>query len=132
MYNMLVKGYTTCLDIDHGPTFLNAGSSATTQTGELSIVNSIFDCSRPFSPATGDNWDTEAWFRAQAGNLVGASGLGANDYRNSTLVNANTVSDLSATDSFFDKVDYIGAVKNEANDWTLGWTFRPPFEAIGK
>ena len=133
MYNMLVKGYTTCVDIDHGPTFLNAGSSATNQTGELSIVNSIFDCTtRPFSPATGDNWDTEAWFRAQSGNLVGASGLGVNDYRNSALVNANTVSDLSATDSFFDKVDYIGAVKDEASDWTLGWTFRPPFEAIGK
>jgi len=133
MYNMLVKGYTTCVDIDHGPTFLNAGSSATNQTGELSIVNSIFDCTtRPFSPATGDNWDTEAWFRAQSGNLVGASGLGVNDYRNSALVNANTVSDLSATDSFFDKVNYIGAVKDEASDWTLGWTFRPPFEAIGK
>jgi hypothetical protein len=99
----------------------------------LSIVNSIFDCTtRPFSPATGDNWDTEAWFRAQSGNLVGASGLGVNDYRNSALVNANTVSDLSATDSFFDKVNYIGAVKDEASDWTLGWTFRPPFEAIGK
>jgi hypothetical protein len=64
--------------------------------------------------------------------LVGSSGLGANDYRNSTLINARPVSDLSATDSFFDKVDYIGAVKDQANDWTLGWTFRPPFEAVGQ
>lgn len=131
MHNMVVAGYTTCVDIDHGPTFVNAGSSATNQTGQLTIVNTLFDCSIPFTPATGDNWDTETWFKAQSGNQVGSSGM-LRDYINTATVNARPASDLSATDSFFDKVDYIGAVKNPANDWTLGWTFRPPFEAIGR
>ena len=26
--------------------------------------------------------------------------------------------------------DYLGAVKDAANDWTLGWTYREPFTAL--
>jgi hypothetical protein len=131
LFNVVVKGYgTSCVDIDHGPTFLISGTSATSLSGELSIVNSLFDCATPFTPATGDNWDTETWFKAQAGNLVGSSGI-TTDYRNTATVNARPAADLSS-DSFFDKTDYIGAVKDAANDWTLGWTFRPPFTVIGQ
>lgn len=128
MYNIVVKGYgTSCVDIDHGPTFLNGGSSATSLTGELTIANSLFDCTTPFTDALADNWSTQAWFTNQTGNLVGASSM--TNYINSTTVNQRPAADLSA-DSFFDHVDYIGAIKNSANDWTAGWTFREPFEKL--
>jgi hypothetical protein len=131
LFNIVVKGFgASCVDIDHAPTFLNAGTSATSLTGELTIVNSLFDCVKPFTPATGDNWDTETWFKNQAGNLVGSSDI-TTDYRNTATINARPAADLSS-DSFFDKTDYIGAVKDAANDWTLGWTFRPSFTAIGQ
>jgi hypothetical protein len=50
-------------------------------------------------------------------------------YINSPVVNARPAADLSA-DPFFDNVSHIGAVKDAENDWTLGWTFREPFDAL--
>jgi hypothetical protein len=32
--------------------------------------------------------------------------------------------DPALTDPFFDKVDYIGAIKDSTSDWTAGWTFK--------
>lgn len=132
LYNIVVRGYPSCVDIDHAPTFLNGGSSATNLTGQLTIVNSLFDCATPFTPAAADNWDTGTWFTGQSGNLVGSSGMASGDYRNSATINARPFTNPATVDSFFDQVDYIGAVKDASNDWTLGWTFRPPFEAIGQ
>lgn len=128
LHNMVVK--TTgagCIDIDHSPTFLNGGSSVTSLTGELTIVNSLFDCTKPFNLAVDDNWSTEGWFVRQSGNAVAASEM--TGYINSAAVNARPAADFSG-DDFFDVVNYIGAVKDTANDWTLGWTFRQPFTTL--
>lgn len=127
LYNFVVKSGAGCLDIDHGPTFLNGGTSPTNLTGELTIVNSLFDCTTPFSEASGDNWSTESWFVNQAGNLVGASNM--TGYINSSTVNGRPAANL-AGDDFFDDVDYIGAVENTAGDWTQGWTFREGINAL--
>src|SRR5690606_20739567 len=110
-----------CIDIDHSATFLNAGSSATSLSGELTMTNSIVDCAVNFAEAPDDNWSVESWFVNQPGNRVGGAGM--THYRNSAAVNAIPAADLSA-DPFFDQVDYIGAVKDAASDWTLGWTYR--------
>jgi hypothetical protein len=127
IFNTVVKGSgASCVDIDHGPTFTNAGSSATSLTGQLTIVNSMLDCPKLFSDAIEDLWSTEAWFRGQAGNTTGSTEM--TSYINSPVVNARPAADLSG-DPFFDNVSHIGAVKDEATDWTLGWTFRPPFNA---
>jgi hypothetical protein len=125
IYNAVVKGYgSACVDIDHGPTFLNGGSSATSLTGQLTIVNSLFDCTRIANDAAADNWSTVAWFQGQAGNISSASGM--TSYINTDAVNASTAATLP-NDGFFDQVSHIGAVKDADSDWTLGWTFREPF-----
>lgn len=128
LYNFVVK--TTgagCIDIDHGPTFLNGGSTATNLTGELTFVNSLFDCTTPFNDVVDDLWSTETWFTNQSGNLVGASGN--TGYMNSGTVNARPATSFSG-DDFFDEVDYIGAVKDAENDWTQGWSFAEPFTTL--
>lgn len=127
LYNMVVRGMPTCVDIDHGPTFLNAGSSATSLTGQMTIVNSLFDCTRIASDAAADNWSTVAWFNGQTDNVSTASGMSG--YINSTTVNGRSAATLP-NDGFFDQVSHIGAIKDAANDWTLGWTFRQPFENL--
>ncbi|MEY4643027.1 MAG: hypothetical protein RLZZ227_3021 [Pseudomonadota bacterium] len=128
LYNFVVKSAGAgCLDIDHGPTFLNGGSSATALTGELTIINSLFDCTNALVFTSGDNWSTPQWFLGQQGNLVGASSM--TGYINSATVNARPAAPLGG-DGFFDQVDYIGAVKDAANDWTVGWTFRQPFTTL--
>lgn len=33
-----------------------------------------------------------------------------------------TATDVATVDSFFTTVDFIGAVKDQANDWTANWT----------
>jgi len=128
IYNTVIKSTGAgCIDIDHAPTFLAGGTTAINLTGELTIVNSLFDCTKPFTPAVDDSWDTETWFRNQTGNVTAATGLSS--YINSTAINARPATNF-AGDDFFDNVDYIGAVKDTANDWTLGWTFRQPFTTL--
>lgn len=128
IYNAVVKGYgSACVDIDHGPTFLNGGSSATSLTGNLTIVNSLFDCTNIANDGASDNWSTVAWFNGQTGNVSAASGM--TSYINTTEVNARTAATLP-NDGFFDQVDHIGAIKDANSDWTLGWTFREPFTTL--
>ena len=57
------------------------------------------------------------------GTSAGAVELGGPDgWANGIFVNA--VTPVIPTDSFFDQVDYIGAVKDDSSDWTKGWTFK--------
>jgi hypothetical protein len=128
IYNAVVKGYgSACVDIDHGPTFLVGGSSATNLTGDLTITNSLFDCTNIANDAAADNWSTVAWFNGQTGNVSTASGM--TSYINTATVNARTAATLP-NDGFFDQVSHIGAIKDANSDWTLGWTFRQPFTTL--
>jgi hypothetical protein len=46
---------------------------------------------------------------------------GKNGWANGSTLNAIPANIPS--DSFFDQVDYIGAVKDDSSDWTEGWSF---------
>lgn len=120
IHNTVVTGFDTyCLDINDNATFLNGGSSATTLTGQLTMTNTRFACANNFSEAGTDPWLISTWFNGQAGNSTGAVDL-------SGIVNGPTVNALTAatlSDSFFDKVTHIGAVKDTASNWTSGWMF---------
>lgn len=121
LYNFIVSGFgDDCIDIDHSATFVNAGGSASTLSGELTMTNSVVNCTVNFREEAGDNFTVEAWFTGQAGNST--TNVGMTSYINSTAANARPAATL--TDPFFDQVDYIGAVKNQASDWTAGWTHK--------
>ncbi len=118
--NFVVTGFNDyCVDIDDNATYLNGGSSATTLTGNLVMKNTRLDCAKTFNESAGDPWSIAAWFNGQTGNSTGSVLL-------SGFVNSGAINALPAatfTDSFFDSVDHIGAVKSTATDWTAGWVY---------
>jgi hypothetical protein len=119
--NVVMQGYgAECIDIDHSATFLAAGGAANTLNGVLTMTNSRINCPTNFREESGDNFTVQAWFEAQAGNSVGDTGM--TNYVNSAAING--LSAATQNDSFFEQTSYIGAVKDAASDWTLGWTFR--------
>ncbi|KAF0187517.1 MAG: hypothetical protein FD165_2895, partial [Gammaproteobacteria bacterium] len=111
-----------CFSIDHDQTFNNAGTSATALTGNLTVTNSVANCAVSFKNDTADLFKTSDWFNGQTGNTTTAMGMGTS-YINNAAVNAQTAA--APFDSFFDATTYIGAVKDAASDWTVGWTFKP-------
>lgn len=110
-----------CLSIDHNQTFDNAGTSATSLTGKLTMTHSVANCAINFKDDPDDKWKVSDWFNGQNGNSADAVGM--TGYINTPAVNA--LPSTTFTDAFFDQTDYRGAVKDMASDWTQGWTFRP-------
>ena len=122
LYNFVVTNFRdACYDLDSTATFTAAGSSATNITGDTVVQSSIFGCNDPTDDETGDPWDLATFVTNQPNNV----------FRNTTLAGvvnganeaAVSATDVSTIDAFFDSVDYIGAVKDTAGNWTTGWSF---------
>ena len=120
--NLIVVGFgDDCIDIDHDATFIAAGGSASTLNGTLTMTNSVVNCATNYREEAGDLFTIKDWFEGQAGNVAMETAM------ESTYVNTSAINLRSAampTDSWFDTVDYIGAVKDSASDWTAGWTYK--------
>ena len=121
--NVVMSAHTAyCLDIDQTATFLNAGGSIAGLNGNLTLTNSRLVSGCPFSASDGDNFSVADFFNAQSGSSLGEVDLtGTIGWVNGPILNAITPS--IPADSFFDQVDYIGAVKDSSSDWTAGWTY---------
>lgn len=113
--NSVVTGFGEyCVDIDNQSTFDNVEN--------LTVNNSIAGgCALgTFDDADGDSFLVSAWFLDQAGNqnadplldniapAAGSPALG--------------VGAVPFTNSFFDNVDFAGAIRSADTDWTQGWT----------
>ncbi len=53
------------------------------------------------------------------------AGIGVNDFIPDATVTAKDNHDPSTVDDFFTSVTFVGAVENEAGDWTVGWVKNP-------
>ncbi|MBS3744852.1 MAG: hypothetical protein KGY48_10915 [Wenzhouxiangellaceae bacterium] len=113
--NSVVTGFGEyCVDIDNQSTFDNVDN--------LIVNNSIAGgCALgTFDDADGDSFLVSGWFLDQAGNqdadpmldniapMAGSPALG--------------VGAVPFTNSFFDNVDFAGAIRSVDQDWTSGWT----------
>lgn len=117
-YNTVVSNFLdACLDIDDNATY-----TARDTADGITFQSTRLSCTHPFQDDAEDT-GLEAWFLGQANNSVGSSTLSG--FFNGTEENAQTATDVSALDSWFDVTDYIGAVKsNDSSDnWTLGWSY---------
>ena len=122
--NSVVSNFTSyCVDIDQDATFNNAGGSIAGLNGNLSMRYSRVSTGCGFSASTGDIFSVAEWFAALMGNAQGTDLGGPLGITNGNALNAIAV-DPALTDPFFDKVDYIGAIKDSTSDWTAGWTFK--------
>ena len=112
-------GYSNCLRV-------GSDSAPRAEDGSLTITHSVVACETANNfgtQAIGDG-NVESWFLGQAGNSVQTAAslaLASNGYMPSSeslLLGAGF--DSSSLDSYFDTVDYIGAMDAQT-DWTAGW-----------
>ncbi len=112
-----------CIIIANEDTFTQSGASIASLNGTLTLENTLVT-SACAAAVNGDGpaWTAAQWFAAQTSTAGGNVDLGGPySWANGSTINAAAHSIPS--DSFFDQVDYIGAVKDESSDWTEGWTF---------
>lgn len=125
--NMVIGGALDssegCIVMSTEATFTQSGDSIATLNGTLTLENSLVTSACAASVnGTGPAWTAAEWFAAQANTAGGTVDLGGPyGWANGSSINAAAHSIPS--DSFFDQVDYIGAVKDESSDWTEGWVF---------
>ena len=115
-------GSSYCVDIDHPATFNAAGGSIAGLDGSLTLSNSRLATGCNLEDEDNDPFRVSEWFAAQTGSMEDGVDLGGG----SGLINGhmlNAVTPAIPADSFFDQVDYIGAIKDETSDWTAGWSF---------
>lgn len=116
LHNFIITGpdgMGECLEIESNE------SRNLAATGELQMTHSVIACAEPFKGDLGNGVTVEQWFLAQEGNSVAANQAAVLD--GIFTIDATAPKDMSALDSFFENVDFIGAVK-EGSDWTEGWT----------
>lgn len=123
--NSVISNFSSyCVDIDQTATFTNAGGSVGALNGNLVLRNSRVSTGCGFSASDGDIFSVADWYAAQIGSGSGTDLGGTLGLTNGSVLNAVSADNTLATDSFFDEVDYIGAIKDSASDWTEGWTFK--------
>ncbi len=122
LYSVLVQGGLEtgeCLELNHDETAANADS------GMLTLEHSLIDCVEPVKNIKDEQgnviFDTQAWFMAQEGNLLGAADLDGYLPNASSPALGNGKANLANIDARLVDTDYIGAFDG-SNDWTLGWT----------
>lgn len=119
IWNSVFVGSPACLMIDSPATFINAGNPGSL-TGSLTIQNSYVNCATNYKDGKDGTFTTEAWFTSQSQNVAGDPLLsGYLPAAGSPL----TLGGTAVSNSFFTPVDYIGAFKDENNDWTKEWTY---------
>ncbi len=128
MYNSVIGGvFPTpvnegCIRIAGDETFSQSGSSASTLNGTLIMENSLITTACAADLQGSGTFTATEWYNAQTNSTSGTVDLGGTTgWVNGSAVNARTPN--VPADSFFDQVDYIGAIKDTASDWTTGWTF---------
>lgn len=119
IWNSVFVGSPACLMIDGQETFSNAGNPGSL-TGSLTIQNSYVNCATNYKDGTGATFTTENWFTSEPANVAGDPLL--NGYL-PAVGSPLTLGGTAVSNSFFTPVDYIGAFKNESNDWTKEWTY---------
>ncbi|WP_445428571.1 hypothetical protein [Alishewanella sp. HL-SH05] len=107
-------GMGECLEIESNE------SRALAAAGSLTLTNSVIACPTEATKGTVDsNTTTEQWFLNQAGNSFASNQAAVLD--GIFTIDTTTPKDMTAVSSFFEAVDFIGAVK-PGNDWTAGWS----------
>lgn len=120
IWNSVFTGFPTCLTIDGAATFNNAGSLGNL-SGELTINNSIVNCTSNFSEGDGATFTVSDWFLSQSENKTEDPLLNGFLPANGSPL---TLGGASVNNIFFDTVDYIGAFKDADDNWTQEWTFK--------
>lgn len=120
--NSVVTGAPICLDVDNGDVTLQAEGAAPEEAGPPIFRSAFFSCADPFrDEADVTAAQIQAIFNGQNNVANGTSTL------QNVFVNGPNESQVAATNptaisAFFQNVGYIGAVRDNADLWFVGWT----------
>ncbi len=117
--NVIVTGFEECIDLDSVATFDAAGTPENL-TGTLTMENMVISCDLNFKEEAEDTFTVQSFFEAQPGNRVIDPAL--NGIYPTTDTPTGMAIDAEKWGPFFDKVNYIGAFKDQSTAWTSGWT----------
>jgi hypothetical protein len=119
--NMIVTGFSTCLNIDSSATFAAAGTPANL-TGVLTFENTVFNCNTNFAEDASDPWTTASFIGAQVGNETANPNLtGIYPPAGAAYLQGKDI-DPEVFGNFFDKVDWAGAVRSADSAWHYNWS----------
>lgn len=119
IWNTVVTGSPVCLMIDSPATFIGAGAPGAL-SGTLTMQNSYVSCAANYKEGEGATFTVENWFTSQSGNHAADPVLsGYLPTTGSPLI----LGGVTVNDPFFRLVDYVGAFKDQDDDWTKEWTF---------
>ncbi|MFC3121049.1 hypothetical protein [Agaribacter flavus] len=122
LFNFVItgpEGMGECLELDLVGDATLRGNVDGTNDPQLRFENSVISCQTE-AVKDSDGFDTNAWFLAQPNNTVLTDGTAV--VNGIFTIDATPSADLSAVDSFFSDVDFVGAVKDADNNWTADWT----------
>lgn len=118
MANFIITGFGDgCVDIDNDATWAQA------QAGDLLYRNSVAgDCAGGTFEDDGDGFDLAGWW-TDAGNLDANPMLGGpKGIRPMPGSPAIGIGAVPFENTFFEQVDFAGAINPNGPDWTQGWT----------
>ncbi|HET6563863.1 MAG TPA: hypothetical protein VFG52_00505, partial [Xanthomonadales bacterium] len=119
--NMIVSGFSTCLNIDNAATFTAAGTPGAL-TGVLTFENTIFNCPTNFAEDASDPYTTASFINAQTGNqTINPNLTGVYPPAGAAYTKGKTI-DPAKFGEFFDKVDWAGAVRSADSAWHYNWS----------
>ncbi|MGQ8364898.1 hypothetical protein [Glaciecola sp. 1036] len=121
LFNFVITGPTgmgECFELDLVDDATLLANVDGTNANGLRFENSVISCGEAVRDSAG--FDTTAWVAAQPNTTIFTDGTAVVDGYFTT--DATPSADLTAVDSFFTDVDFIGAVKGADDDWTAGWT----------
>lgn len=116
LHNFIITGpagMSECLEIETNE------SKAFAQSGSLVMTHSAIACPVPFKGTINATTSVEQWFLGQQSNKVVSSPAAL--LNGIYTIDTTQAKDMSLVNSFFEKVDFIGAVE-ASKDWTKGWT----------
>ncbi|PWG01533.1 hypothetical protein DF286_00605 [Sphingosinicella humi] len=122
LLNSVVTGAPICLDIDGNAT-VQAADAALDEKGPPRFESVFLSCADPFRDDTSVTAaQIAAIFGAGTNNVSDGTSTLTSVFINGANENAVTAFQASSVRSFFEDVDYIGAVRDQNDTWWQGWT----------
>ena len=122
LFNSIITGSPTCLDIDGNGTIQAAGAGPE-EAGPPRFESVFLSCANPFRDETDvPAASILAAFNAGSNNVANGSSTLSNGFVNGSNENGVTAFNLSSVSSFFTPTNYIGAVRDSSDLWFEGWT----------
>lgn len=123
--SILVDGSqgTPCLRVDQSQT-TRAANAALDELGPPRFRSFVLDCDTPFRDGSGGVTaaNTRAIFDAGSNNNSNFTATLTMTYINGANESGVPAFNPTSLSTFFDNVDYIGAVRNSSDTWYTGWT----------